>query len=384
LASQVLYSQLVLLGGGHSHAIALDWWARHPLPHSQLLLISDGADAPYSGMVPGHVAGSYRRADCFIDLQALCDRAGVTLWVDRAVGLDLAAQRVQLASGATAAFDWLSIDTGSTPQVPPDVRLLLGRSAIAAKPIRDLLTHWDAWWNAWLADPPTQLRLAIVGGGAGGVELALALERRLRALVGDRLELALVQRDRSLLPAMHPGLGDRLQRLLRQRGIDLYLGETARSATEANGLTTLHCESGLSIDCDRVIWATQAAAPDWIRASGLATDDRGFVAVDDCLRSLSHPRVFATGDVATMIHQPRPKAGVFAVRQGLPLAHNLQAALSDRPLKPFFPQRHFLSIINTADGRAIAVRGRFVAAGRWAWHWKDWLDRRFMARFQHP
>lgn len=371
----------MLLGGGHSHAIALDWWARHPLPNHRLLLISDGADAPYSGMVPGHVAGQYGRADCFIDLQTLCDRAGASFRVDRAVGLDLVAQQVRLASGAIVAFDWLSIDTGSTPQVPPNVRPLLGRSVIAAKPIRDLLTHWDAWWAAWSAQPPAQLRLAIVGGGAGGVELALALERRLRSLVGDRLTLVLIQRDHTLLPSMAPRLGDRLQQLLRQRGIDLYLGEAAQAVTETNGFATLHCASGLTIPCDRVIWATQAAAPDWIRESGLATDDRGFVAVDDCLRSLSHPRVFAAGDVASMIDQPRPKAGVFAVRQGLPLAQNLQAALSDRPLQPFYPQRQFLSIINTADGRAIATRGPWIVAGRWAWRWKDWLDRRFMARF---
>lgn len=371
----------MLLGGGHSHAIALDWWARHPLPNHQLLLFSDGADAPYSGMVPGHVAGQYRRADCFIDLQRLCDRAGASLRVDRAVGLDLATQRVQLASGTTVAFDWLSIDTGSTPQVPPEVRPLLGKSVIAAKPIRDLLTHWDAWWADWSVHPPAQLRLAIVGGGAGGVELALALERRLRVLVGDRLVLVLIQRDRTLLPAMAPQLGDRLQQLLRQRRIELCLGETAQSVTEANGSVTLQCASGLAIDCDRVIWATQAAAPDWIRHSGLATDDRGFVAVDDCLRSLSHPQVFAAGDVASMIHQPRPKAGVFAVRQGLPLAQNWQAALRDQPLQPFYPQRQFLSIINTADGRAIATRGRFLVAGRWAWYWKNWLDRRFMGQF---
>lgn len=381
----MLEKSLVLLGGGHSHAIALHWWVRHGRPRGCITLISDAVDAPYSGMVPGYVAGRYDRRACFIDLQRLCDRAGVQLRVDRAVGLDLRAQRVHLAQGDAVAFDWLSLNTGSTPAVPPGVLPLLGRSVLPAKPIPLLLAGWDTLWAAVEADRFPALRSVIVGGGAGGLELALAAQGRLTPILGDRLSVAVVQRDRVLLPQFDRRVGDRLQQILKERQIQLYLGENVVNAaiTDPERLTTrLHCASGLEIDCDRVIWATQATAPAWLATSGLAADTQGFVLVNDYLQSTSHPQVFAAGDVATMANHPRPKSGVFAVRQGQPLARNLKAALADRALHSFYPQRRSLSLINLADGRAIATRGSYVFSGQWAWQWKDYIDRQFMQQFQ--
>lgn len=376
---------LVLLGGGHSHAIALHWWVRHGRPRGCITLISDAVDAPYSGMVPGYVAGCYDRRACFIDLQRLCDRAGVQFRVDRAVGLDLRAQRVHLAQGDAVAFDWLSLNTGSTPAVPPGVLPLLGRSVLPAKPIPMLLAGWDALLAAVAADRLSALRLVVVGGGAGGLELALAAQWRLAPRLGDRLAVAVVQRDRVLLPQFDRRVGDRLQQVLKERQIQLYLGESAVKATVIDSdhqTTRLYCASGLEIDCDRVIWATQATAPAWLATSGLATDAQGFVMVNDYLQSTSHPQIFVAGDVATMVNHPRPKSGVFAVRQGQPLARNLKAVMADQVLHSFYPQRRSLSLINLADGRAIATRGPYVFAGQWAWQWKDYIDRQFMRQFQ--
>jgi len=376
---------LVLVGGGHSHAIALHGWAMQGPPSCHLTLISDVSHAPYSGMMPGHVAGRYDRQACFIDLQRLCDRVGAQLQIDRAVGLDLPARQVQLAGGGAVSFDWLSVNTGSTPDVSPEVRPLLGRSVMAAKPIQAFLAGWDRLLADVTADRLPAVKLVIVGGGAGGVELALAAQWRLFPRLGDRLSVAVVQRDRVLLPQFDRRVGDRLRRVLDERQIRLHLGETVVNATiidQKIGLTRLSCASGLEIDCDRAIWATQATAPAWLAASGLATDAQGFITVDDRLQSTSHPYIFAAGDVATMVNHPRPKSGVFAVRQGLPLARNLKAAIEGRALQSFYPQKRWLSLINLADDRAIAVRGSFVFSGRWAWRWKDRIDRQFMQKLQ--
>ena len=135
---------------------------------------------------------------------------------------------------------------------------------------------------------------------------------------------------------------------------------------------------------DLVLWATGAQAHAWQRSpehrGHLATSPEGFVLIDDCLRSVSHPNILAAGDCSQW-RKPLPKAGVYAVRMGPVLSHNLRAQLTGGALKSYVPQSHFLSLLATADGRAIASRGRFSLAGRWAWHWKDHIDRRFVQRF---
>ncbi|NKB16626.1 MAG: FAD-dependent oxidoreductase [Sphingomonadales bacterium] len=183
------------------------------------------------------------------------------------------------------------------------------------------------------------------------MELALNMQPRMRSLIGERLELHLVSRSTSLLPQQNPWVQRYFQQLLQQRGVQLHLGATA---TDWDGYV-LSLETGMKLACDATVWVTPAIAPDWLGAAGLAVDDRGFVQVDDCLRSMSHPQIFAAGDIAAMVQHPRPKAGVFAVRQGKPLYENLCRALRGEALQPFVPQRRYLSLIGTGDRRAVAV-----------------------------
>lgn len=340
---------LVLVGGGHSHAIALRQFGLNPPSGVQITLISEAEDTPYSGMLPGHVAGFYSYQECHINLRSLCEFAKARLIVDRAMGLK---RNHVMCEQHQIEFDCVSIDIGSTPNIP------LGAQGIGAKPISKFLK----WWDEFVKNNPKQL--AIVGAGTGGVELALNMQHRL-----PNTTIHLFQRDRDIMPKHSVWVRRQLKQLLIQRGVQLHLGAVIEAVE--------------GFDADAIVWVTQASAPHWIRHSGLKVDDHGFILVNDALQSVSHPNVFAAGDIATMNQYDRPKAGVFAVRQGKPLFQNLSTALNNQSLKPYHPQSNYLSLIGTGDRSAIASYGQFGVRSRWLWRMKDSIDRAFMNQFRN-
>ncbi len=364
--------RLVLVGAGHAHAQVLLGWARDPLPGVALTVVSPEALAPYSGMVPGWLAGHYRHDEIVIDFAALARAAGARWVADELHALDTAAQHVRLAGGEALAFDVLSLNVGSTLRPPPleDARVL------PLRPLSALRPAWESWLHTWCdAERPAPLHVAAVGGGAAGVESLLAVVGHLRRLRPDRVvTAALLSRGPQLLPGLAAAARRAAERALAAAGVVLRLGVAGDATTLAG--------AGL------VLWATGAQAHDWqrdaTRRGGLAVSDDGFVRVDEQLRSVSHPAVLAVGDGAHW--QPGealPKAGVYAVRQGPVLLANLRAALGAGPWQRYVPQRRFLALLATGDGRAIASRGPFGASGRWAWRWKDHIDRGFVRRFTH-
>jgi len=383
LLTEPINQELVLIGGGHTHAIALRMLGMKALPGVRATLISEAAENAYSGMLPGRVAGFYRDEECFVNLCALADFAGAQLYVDRVTGLDLVNRKILCDRHPPVAFDVLSIDIGSTPTLLPEIDP--NALVLPAKPVRPFLARWDELLHRISQQPELPIRLAIVGGGAGGVELAFTMQHRIHTILQaagqplTNLQFHIIQRGAQLVPQFNSWARHHIQALLHQRQVQIHVNETVNSV-QGNLLT---CESGLELTCDAIVWVTQAAAPNWLAKAGLAVDDRGFVQVNDGLQSISHPFVFGVGDVATMVNQPRPKAGVFAVRQGKPLVINLRRLLQNCPLKPFHPQKHYLSLLNTADGQAIGVRGWFGWRSPWLWHWKDHIDRSFMRRLNN-
>jgi selenide,water dikinase len=377
---------LVLVGGGHTHSLVLRRWAMHPLPSVRLTLITNLVDTPYSGMLPCHISGLYDFDTAHIDLRPLTRFAGCQLVMDRAVGIDGVNQQVYCADHPPIAYDVLSIDTGSTPATAtvPGAR----EYAIPAKPVPELLRAWEDWLSQLRQVCPASITLAVVGGGVGGVELAMNMQVRLWTLMDDLgrsrqdVILHLFHRGGAIAHGRNRSTQRLLTRQMQNRGIQLHLQESVCEVTVPTPSQRLvRCESGLAVKCDRVFWVTHAAAPDWLQSSGLTTDSKGFLLVEDTLQSVSHPNIFAAGDVATMKNYPRPKAGVFAVRQGPPLFHNLQALLQGKPLRPFRPQRQYLNIIDTGDGSAIASRGICTVASPLMRAWKDRIDRKFMRLF---
>ncbi len=366
--------RLLLIGGGHSHVEVVRRWGLAPEPGVAVTLISPDRHTPYSGMLPGYIAGHYSHADCHIDLDAICAQAGVTR-IGASVGaVDFAARIARCSHAPDQPFDVLSIDTGSTPVLAP----IPGaeRHGIAVKPVAQFLDLWAQLREA-AGTAPRPLQVVVVGAGAAGVEVVLAMQHRI-AGDGGRATFTLIGDGPTIL-GVHPrGVQQRFMAILQHQGISVRL-DTAVDRVAAGSLLL---RGGERLAFDEVIWVTGAAAPAWPRASGLQTDAAGFIAVDTHLQSLSHPGVFATGDIASMRDTPRPTSGVYAVRQGPPLTENLRRALRGDPLVEYHPQARALALISAGDRYAVASYGPFALSGAWVWRWKDRIDSAFMRRYR--
>ncbi len=357
--------------------LVLRRFAMRPLPGVRITLIAREIHTPYSGMLPGYVAGYYRYDDIHIDLGPLALAAGARLIAQEAVGIDLAAQRVEFEHHPALRFDVLSLNCGAAPgfgSLEPTAAM------IPVKPIGRFLPRWHALLDSLRARSPGEApaRIVIVGGGAGGVELALAVRHALVA-ISSGARVTLVGAAAQLLEGHSSRVQHRFAALLTAQDIDVV---TDFEVTDIDAVAVSD-RRGRRVSGDAFLWATGVAAPQWLRGTGLALDPAGFVAVDQTLRSVSNAQVFAAGDVAAMLDQPRAKSGVYAVRQAPVLAENLRRALLGEPLRSFRAQRRVLALISEGRRSATASRGRLTAHGEWVWRWKDWIDRRFMRRFSN-
>lgn len=380
MQSTPIVKDLVLVGGGHSHVEVIKRFAMRPLPGVRLTVISREVHTPYSGMLPGLVAGHYEFDDAHIDLGPLVQLAGGRLYHDDVAGIDTDANLIRCRRRPPVAYDVASLDIGSAPNTDVDNA---AEFAIPVKPVSNFTARWAQAEQRILASTTPQ-HIGFVGGGAGSIELLLAIRHRLLQKLSstngkqDRLSFHLIAASDRILPSHNPRVQKKFEQLLKTHGVELSLGE--RVVRVEDGAVV--AESGRSFALDELFWVTNASAPEWLRASGVALDTDGFVRVRDTLESVSHPGVFASGDIAAVDKYPRPKSGVFAVRQGPPLAENLRRSITGKPLHPFKPQTAFLSLISTGDRYAIGSRGPFAIEGRWVWRWKDWIDRRFMQKYR--
>ena len=375
-----ILKNLVMAGGGHSHVSVLRSFGMKPLPGVRITVICRDVDTPYSGMLPGLIAGHYGFDDVHIDLGPLARFAGARFYHDEVTRIDPLQRRVHCRNRPPVPYDVLSVNIGSAPDAweTPGAK----DNVTPVKPIDRFTAHWRRMRERVLArDGAT--RIGMVGGGAGGVELLLAVRHRLKTLLegqgrdDSHLAYHLVTEEADILTAHNAHVRKKFRRIFAERGIELHTGTRVESVSPG----AVSDANGKSIALDEILWATQAGAAPWLRESGLDVDERGFLRVDDTLRSVSHPDVFGAGDIAAVANHPRPKAGVFAVRQGPPLTRNLRRALLGREPKPFVPQKDFLSLIGAGDKYAVASRNGWSLEGPLMWRWKDWIDRRFMNKF---
>lgn len=367
-ASYPAVKDLVFVGGGHAHALVLLRWAMQPLPGVRLTLINPGPAAPYTGMLPGLIAGHYRRDEIMIDLMRLARQAGARAILDRAIGLDRDRRQVLLAGRPPLTFDLLSLDIGigsDLPDIPG-----YAEHAVAAKPLGRYAEAWEAFLNRAPAAP----RLVILGGGVGGVELALASQHRLAGL-GRQPQITVVERSAQALPNIGSAARDRLLRHAAAAGIRFVTAAEAVEITAA----AVRLTTGEALASDFTLSVAGTRPQDWLADTGLDLH-QGFVTVSPSLQS-SDPLIFAAGDCAHLAHAPRPKAGVFAVREAPVLLHNLRAALTGTALNPYHPQRDYLKLVSTGGKGAVADKFGLRSGGPWLWRVKDRIDRKFMAMF---
>ncbi|MCR9126914.1 MAG: selenide, water dikinase SelD [Rhodobacteraceae bacterium] len=359
---------LVLVGGGHAHALVLRRWGMNPLAGVRVTVINPAPDAPYTGMLPGHVAGHYGRGALDIDLVRLARFAGARLLVDRAVHVDPEARVVRLAQGAPVPYDVASIDIGITAEMPA----LPGFAdhAIGAKPLDRFADAWRGFL-ARAADTGAPVQVAVIGGGVAGCELALAMAHALRGPApGSRVRVI------EAAPGL-TGMGARarlhVRHAMERLGVTVQTGvPVARIAADGVQLA-----DGRELPSQFTVGAAGATPWPWLGDTDLPLND-GFIRVGPDLAVPGWRGLFAVGDCAHMQASPRPKAGVFAVRAAPVLHANLRAALTGAPLRRFRPQRHYLKLVSLGGQSALGEKFGLTLAAPALWRWKDRIDRRFM------
>ena len=340
--------RILLIGAGHGHLVVLRSLADKPLYGARITLVTPFPKVVYSGMLPGLLAGHYRRADAQIDVAALAERAYVEFEQGEVTRLDAAKRLALLKDGRSLGYDLASLNAGSLV----DARMPGAEHALAVKPFEQFLARLR------LAE-----RVAVVGAGPAGAELAMALRHR-----GAQVTLY------SEHPMQPPALAERVMRQLRRRKVDFRPGMAVTSIEAGPVVIAGSARQAF----DLVLLATGARALPWLGDSGLATDERGFALVHPTLQSVSHPEVFVLGDCATLRDSPHPKSGVYAVRHGESLVANLRRLLASQPLEPYVPQEVALLLLTCGARYVVAQRGNWTSQGRALWWLKDRIDRRWV------
>lgn len=359
-----------MVGGGHAHLSVLHALALQRPAGLEAVLVTPSRYQNYSGMLPGWVAGHYPLSACRVDLQALAQVADVRLVLSPMAGMDAKRRCLALESGLQIDYDLLSLDVGS--ETNTSWLEVLGEKLLPIKP----LDHFFGQWTQVLATAKAKsgYRLVVVGAGAAGVEMALAAQHAFaQAGVVGRVDL--VASESGLLPGHAPGVQARVQAVVQRLGLGLHFQHGV--GTQDGVLLS----DGQLLRADKVIAATGSRAPVWLGMSRLALDSAGYLRVDAHHRSVSHPNVFAAGDVCARSDVSLARSGVHAVHAGPVLANNLLATLAGGALQVYAPKRRSLYLLACGSRYAVASWGHWSAEGQWVWRWKDWIDRRFIKRF---
>jgi selenide,water dikinase len=374
---------LVLVGGGHSHLAVLKRLGMKPVPGLAVTLISREIYTPYSGSMPAYIAGHYELDDMHIDLRPLAQFAGVRLIEAEVQSIDLSAKTIQLPGRPDIPFDLVSLNIGSSP----NGELIKGsrKHGISVKPINEFLNRWQNILGSALDSLRNEkpFSLVIVGGGPASVELAFAAQYKIHTSLEldiqhqSKLKIHVVSNSKTVLSTHNDKAQKAVLAEFKKRHIE-FIPETYVSEIDSAGI---NYKDGGSLAADSVIYATGASIPQWPTNCGLSLSDDGFIEINNHLQSTSHPFVFAAGDAATIKNQPRPKSGVYAVRQGKVLAINLIQAATGKPLKKYSPQKHALALVNLGNKSALAIRNTLFFQGVGIWRLKDSIDRKFVRKY---
>ena len=364
-----LTRDLVLVGGGHAHALVLRKWGMDPLPGARLTVINPGPTAPYTGMLPGHIAGHYERDELEIDLMRLCRHAGARLILGKAHQIDRSAREIIVEGHEAVGYDVASIDVGITAEM--DIPGF-AEHAVGAKPLDVYAARWREFIAAVKAgDLPPEV--AVIGGGVAGCELAMAMAHALTE-AGARPVVTVVEAG-PRLSGMAPQTEAMLRRHMTRLGVTLALDAQVVAVSSSEVILSGRAPVAAAL----CVGAAGAVPHEWLSQTDLPLHE-GFIRVGADLGVVDDPALFAVGDCAHMEAFPRPKAGVFAVRAAPVLHDNLRAALSGGERGAFKPQSQYLKLISLGGKSAVAEKYGVALGGGLLWQLKDWIDWRFMDR----
>lgn len=364
-------ARLILVGGGHAHLAVLESWIRERPSGLETILVTPEDYTVYSGMVPGWIEGHYTASDFRIKLTQLAQLAGVRLILEKAAALNADARQITLSSGDMLEYDLLSLASGGRANIGS--LETLGARLLPVRPMDDFALRWAEIVERVKAEQQP-VSIAIVGGGAAGVELAIAAKLGLDK-VSAQSNVSLIAPSKSFLASHDSQVQNEAKAALRKHNIS----HIDARATAQEGIVRL--SNGTKLAPDFMICATGSAAPLWLNGSSLDLDDKGFIKISSDLRSTSHDNIFAAGDISA---HPNPKvvhSGVHAVMSGPVLAANLRAAYTGRNTRPYKPKYYSLYLLSIGDKRAILSWGPVTLHGRWVWRLKDFIDRRFVTRY---
>ena len=368
--------EIVLLGIGHTNAHIVRMWKMAAIPDTRLTCISDFPCATYSGMLPAVLAGQVPEEGMTIDLVRLCASAGARLIVANPNGIDRQQRHVTFPDRPAIPFDLLSIGVGSTPQMVPAPSN--PSCLVTIKPMQTLLRRLRRRLDD-LANHEGPVRVIVAGAGIGGVETSACVGHFItRHLPDHRTEIMLADAHSDIARGLSPAVASRIRSQLHARNITLKLGDPIEQVLPHG----VRFASGEEAMAEIVLWVASARPIDLFSTLDWPKDDRGFLLTNAYLQTLADNRIFAVGDAGTMANVQLPKAGVYAVRQGPILWHNLRAQLASQPLHAYHPQSRFLKLVNMGDGTAIADWHGRRMEGRWVNRWKRHIDQRFMAMYQ--
>ncbi|WP_166396317.1 NAD(P)/FAD-dependent oxidoreductase [Rubrobacter marinus] len=362
--------RIVLAGGGHAHLYTLRRTAELTRRGFDVTLIDPSPYLYYSGMATGVVSGVYTPEEDRIDVRRLVEGGGGSFVQGRVRTVHGEDRALVLEDGRAVPYDAVSFCLGSTTptnKVPDDGRVLPVKPVENAAEIKRRL----------LLDGDRPVKLLVVGGGAAGCEVAAnALALLDRRPAGG--EVAVVERGDWLLEGSPKPARRSIRAYLEGRGARVLTGTEVVSYDAGRARTS----RGDLLPYDLAVLAVGIVASGRVfRASGLPVGPCGGLWVDRALRSVADGRIFGGGDAVSYRGLGLPKLGVFAVRQGPVLYHNLQAVPRGEPVRRYNPQKRFLYVLNLGDGTGLAVYDRVAWRGRLAWKLKSYVDRRFMAEY---
>jgi len=363
---------LVLVGGGHAHLSILLNLAKYIEGGHKVTLVGPSPYHYYSGMGPGLLSGIYRPQDVRFHVKKMAEDRGATFVQDKVIKVDPRQRILNLQSGEQVRYDIVSFNTGS------DVPLsgLVAQPQENIVPVKPVFNLLQAQRFILPALKQKQMDFIVVGGGPAGVEVTANLwrlvhknggEAAIKLIAGRKLLGNLPEKVRSLALSSLAG-----------RGIVVIEGNRVKEV----GANQILMADGSSHDFDVAFMALGVQPSRLFHDSGIPTGPDGGLLVNSFLQSVAHPEMFGGGDCISFAERPLAKVGVYAVRQNPILLHNLMAALEGREMKPFMPQKDYMLIFNMGNGRGILWKKNFVWEGRLAFLLKDYIDRKFMKKFQ--